>query len=448
MNRFERHSGACLAACICLAINVSAIAEEATSSPWEQDIALYRAEVFARDASYSAEERASAEALLTKLEQNFAGMSDAEIELTLAEIVATADNGHSLLMPGGWTKRYARLPISFQVFADGIYVIGATPDSEELVGMRLQSIDGHSAESLAAAWSRYQGGQEGWRSQYLPYFLEAPEILVAAGMADEAETLRISLVNDEGEAGEFVLPALADLPPLEGFDQYIAPSRLLIAASTADAEGLPLYLKDPGQVFRHEQIGELNAAYVQFKANIDFGGGQDIDAFLDSVTGALSRQRPSWIIVDQRFNFGGDLTTTRELMKSLSKYLAPNGRLFVIISGRTFSAGISSVAYARQSAGDRLTIVGEPVGDALEFWAEGDIAELPNSGVAFMYATERHNYMTGCQEDDCHRNIRIDPIRVPSLAPDVRAPLTHADYLDGADPAMAAIRLMIEEDTQ
>ena len=86
----------------------------------------------------------------------------------------------------------------------------------------------------------------------------------------------------------------------------------------------------------------------------------------------------------------------------------------------------------------RVTIVGEPVGDRLEFWAEGGIRDLP-MGAKLLLATERHNYQTGCPEADCHGSIRDHPIRVESLQPDIAAPLRFADFRAGRDPSMAAI---------
>ena len=119
---------------------------------------------------------------------------------------------------------------------------------------------------------------------------------------------------------------------------------------------------------------------------------------------------------------GGDLNLTRDFMRALPA-LAEGGRVYAITSGRTFSAAISSLGYLKQAAGDRLTIVGEPIGDRLEFWAEGNILQLPGLGALMLYADERHNYMTGCPEADCHRSIRDHPIRVRSLQPDIAAPL-------------------------
>lgn len=135
---------------------------------------------------------------------------------------------------------------------------------------------------------------------------------------------------------------------------------------------------------------------------------------------------------------GGDLNIARDFMQALPA-LAEGGRLYAITSGRTFSAAISSLGYLRQAAGDRLTIVGEPIGDRLEFWAEGSMVHLPRSGAMLLYATGRHNYMTGCPQADCHGPVRDNPIRVTTLRPDIAAPLGFADFRAGRDPAMDAI---------
>ena len=415
------------------------------SQEWAEDIQHYRSAVFEADNSYTNEEREQAEALLTQLENDFASMSNAQIELALAKISAMTNNGHSFLMPGGWTHRYARLPIRFYVFADGIYVISATTDFEHLRGHKLVSIEGHPAAALSDAWAGFQGGLPGWRNIYLPYFLETPEILHAAGMSESPEAVEVILETPEGESVLLTIGATADLPPLEGMDQYIAPSRTLRESIRHEASEVPLYLRSPGQTFRFEMLDNPKTAYVQFKANVDFTGSQDIDAFIDSVFGQLRSSSPQYIILDERFNFGGDLNITRDLMKKLPEFLAVDGRLYIITSGRTFSAGISSAGYAKEAAGDRAMIVGEPVGDSLEFWAEGDLQVLPNSGVTFLMATERHNYQTGCPENDCHGSIKRHPIKMESLQPEIPAPLNYSDFEKGIDPSLEAIQAHILE---
>ena len=128
----------------------------------------------------------------------------------------------------------------------------------------------------------------------------------------------------------------------------------------------------------------------------------------------------------------------RDFVKSLPS-LVP-GRIFVLTSPWTFSAAISTAGYLEQAGGERVTIVGEMVGDRLEFWAEGRLVRLPYSGAAMSYSRQRHDYKTGCRPyTDCHGPVVRNPISVNTLAPDIEAPITIESILAGRDPAMEAI---------
>lgn len=63
---------------------------------------------------------------------------------------------------------------------------------------------------------------------------------------------------------------------------------------------------------------------------------------------------------------------------------------FVITGRATFSAGITPALPWRE-AGD-VIFVGEPVGDDLDFWAEGGNIRLPNSGYDAHFANSLHSY--------------------------------------------------------
>ncbi len=116
------------------------------------------------------------------------------------------------------------------------------------------------------------------------------------------------------------------------------------------------------------------------------------------------------------------------------------GRVYVLTSPYTFSAAISSVGYLKQSAPSKVTIVGEQVGDRLDFFAEGRPATLHHSGLTIGLSTERHDYGNGCRAyTDCHGPVVRNPIAVPTLPPDIRAPWTRDAYLEGRDPAMEAV---------
>jgi hypothetical protein len=87
-----------------------------------------------------------------------------------------------------------------------------------------------------------------------------------------------------------------------------------------------------------------------------------------------------------------------------------------------------------------VTIVGEMVGDRLEFWAEGGPVTLRQTGILIGRSLERHDYASGCRAySDCHRSVVDHPISVKTLAPDIAAPWTIETYRAGRDPAMEAV---------
>jgi hypothetical protein len=356
----------------------------------------------------------------------------ARFELEAAHIAALADNGHSALLPPQWATRYPRSPVHFGLFADGLFVIAAPPEQANLLRRRVIAINGHPWRTIQRAYARYQGGEQSFRDQFVPLFMETPALMTAAGLGGDPANLVLTIEGRRGRNRTVTIAAR--LTPPEGEAAFVGYPVLLDAAAMLAPAARPLYLQEPDSAFRLAFPPGTGAGYIQLKAVRGLG----IDTWLAATLVELRARRPRDIIVDLRFNLGGDLNLARDFMQALPA-LAQGGRVYAITSGRTFSAAISSLGYLKQAAGDRLTIVGEPIGDRLEFWAEGNILRLPGLGAFMLYADERHNYTTGCPEADCHGSIRDHPIRVRSLQPDLPTPLRFSDFAAGRDPAMEAI---------
>lgn len=425
--------GSCiLIALLATAACAPALAAEPTAA---DDVAALK-QYFAADKSYSPAERKEAEAWLAETERQSPYLSKAQMELRAARLAAITGNGHSILFPGMWSQVFPRIPLRLAVFSGRSYVIEA-PDEPKLAGAEVISIDSVPAARIRAAYARYQGARSGFADQFYPFFAETPAMLHAAGLTARQDvakvvlklpggrivsrTLRPRMFPVQGEEAALIHPALRDSG---------------LKPTAPDGSPQPLYLRQAERAFVIAQAPEARALYLSLRTTRD-AGPEKIADFLADARKAIAKDRPKNLVLDLRFNMGGDLTTTREFMQALPG-LVP-GRIYVITSGMSFSAAISSIGYLKQAGGPRVVIVGEPIGDRLSFWAEGDIVALPWSGGLMLYATERHDYMTGCPEANCHKNIRIHPIRVRSLEPDIPAPMTAAAFRHGRDPAMEAI---------
>ncbi len=405
------------------------------------DLSVFRRDFYARDSSYSPEHRSEADARLQSLEAKLATLSPAQFELELARIVALADNGHTNSPAALRSRRYARVPIRLVPFGEQFYVLRADTAHADLLGARLVAIDAKSTKDLRSAAHVLWGGTPAWRDRQLPFFLESPDQMQALELtsAGNAATYRFELRN-----GRTVERLIAADPPNVSRDSF--PATLWLYPEPLGNEGgwrslvmpgkAPWTFQEPGEFFRIRSAPEVNGMIVQLRANHD--GPKPIQEFLARASEEIRRAQPRNLVLDLRVNGGGDLNNTRDFVQSLPK-LVP-GRIFVLTSPWTFSAAISTTGYLKQAGGDRVTIVGEMVGDRLEFWAEGRLARLPYSGAAMSYSTQRHDYKTGCKPyTDCHGAVVRNPISVRSLAPDIAAPLTIADVIAGRDPALEAI---------
>lgn len=409
---------------------------------WREDLAQFRKEFFDRDRAFSVEARAQATRQLAALEAG-AGEADAmSFGLALARIAALADNGHSAASASARLNRCNRVEIRLAPFGESFHVLRTRPADADLLGARLVAIDGLPLTRLREVAHTLLGGLPAWRDRQAPLIWESPQLLHALGLSPAADAAVYRLELSDGRLIERRL--VADPPSAKraraSTDRLLLPEvlgtefgwRSLLPATQA-----PWVLRDAGQRLRWRHDAELDALVLDMRVASD-SPGEPLVAYFDAVRAAAAAHKPRHLVLDLRFNGGGDLTRTRDFAEELPR-LVP-GRLFVLTSPWTFSAAISTAGYLKQAAPLRVTVVGEAVGDRLEFFAEGRAFTLKNSREVLRPAPERHDYLDGCRRHaDCHPPVAKRPIAVVTLAPDIPAPLTFDDYRAGTDPAMAAI---------
>jgi hypothetical protein len=369
-------------------------------------------------------------------------LSDLAFELQLARVVALADNGHSLVPPGPRAERTNRVGIRLLPLSDGVLVVHATHDLADLLGTSLVSIGGLPVGRLLAENRALYGGLAPWRDHFAPYLLESPEQLHAMGLIGSPAQAEYRFRRPDGTLVSRTL---------RGDSAGRAVARSVGEAFVADegrpgwrtlVRNAPWALQEPRVAFRRSATAWGPGVFVfQMRRNHD-APGQTLAAVLDSTRAEVASARPRHLVLDMRFNSGGDLNLARRFMQELPG-LVP-GRIFVLTGPLTFSAGISSVGYLVQAAPGRVTIVGETPGDRLVFFAESRVRRLPGTNTGVVYSRERHDYAGGCAAfTDCHGPVVRNPIRVQSLDPQVRAPWTLAAFRAGRDPAMDAVRALL-----
>ena len=394
------------------------------------------------DRAYSESARAEAKRELARLLEDAASLTHEQFLLRVAHITALADNGHTTINENSFKKNTPRLPLRTFWFADGLYILRASHEQGDLLGARIDGIDGRPVESVFGVMRQYMGGTEIHRRIRLLAMLESPAILQAAGVAREPHALTLSGALADGKPFERRIEAEdrdrsapvsstmrvlfpVRTPNLEKLESFLGPD-----------ESLPVWLRDPGHLFSTAAL-EGGGLYVALGSNTDDEGR--IADFLATLLARIVTEKPKFVVLDFRMNGGGDYTKTLPFMGALLEVTRPATKVYVLTSGWTFSAAITSVSALRTFGEGRVILVGEPVGDGLDFWAEGGGFTLPNSAISVFYTTGRHVYNGRCVDPNCFYLNELYPVHVDNLDPDIPAPLTFAAYRARRDPAMEAV---------
>jgi hypothetical protein len=371
-------------------------------------------------------------------------LSPAQFDLAIASVVAFADNGHSRVHPAGLARRHNRIPCRLYRFADGYYIVRARPACAELLGAKLQAIDGRSVDEVANRMFEFFGGPRNHYDQFAsPFFLESPALLNAAGVAREADRMRLSVTKQDGSAQEVQIVADAPDPDSVTFfgNEYLSPQRLEGEGEAwqpllpVDAE-LPVFLREFAVPFRAEFWADSDVYYAQFRSNAD-EPGHPIGPFVDRVRADIIAHDPRVIVLDLRFDQGGNFTTNASLMKELAHLTPGIERVHVLTSAWTFSAGNVSLALLKEHGGAKVSVIGEPVGDRVRTWAEGGTMELPHSKLRIGFATGLHDYSGSCfGQPGCFWVMFFYPTHIETFGPDILVPYTFIDYTSLRDPAL------------
>jgi hypothetical protein len=406
------------------------------AAAWREDINVARTEFLGKDRSFSAADRHLAEIALGRLYDGADRLSDAQIEAGLARAAALSGNAHTrayLLRNRGVWRRF---PIRIWKFADSWRVVAARPEHASLLGAKLVAIAGVPVEKAARRVRPLFAGNDNWARYMATYSLTSPDALIGSDLLAGDGAARFEFE----QGGRTVRLRLLPEPPTrretpEESWWFLSPAHPATKGWRQVLEGraLPPVLEGAGRSYRFAR-GDGQVAYLQFNRAQDEPSGESVAEFGDRVMAGLAARPPRRLVVDLRFNTGGDLTKGWRLFEALgaSRLGREPGGILVIVGPSTFSAAVSHLAQLRQ--GSKALIVGTEPGDVLETWSEGGNVILPNSGIAMHYADRAHTYSLKARHlpEDL---VALD-LNVRSLRPDRRADWTWAAYTAGRDPYM------------
>jgi len=393
---------------------------------WQQDLDVLLNRFLPRDRSFSPQARAEFQADIANLREQIANLPDDVIAVDIAKAVALSNNAHTRLSLGR-----PRVRIRPARFSDGVFIVKADAKNTDLLGCRLETVAGRDVDEAGTAIGTTISGPGRWKRYGATYGLAQPALLATLGIGKDATSaeygfqcgkrrvVRHLTASASSKPSDSWWDLMPTWPDVDGADRSVLP---------ADDARLPDYLRRPRKAYASKYFSGKRALYFRYNRSGEDEGHPFAD-FAARLLAELDARHPAAVIVDLRFNSGGNFFVAYDLMEKLRTC----SQLFVITSVVTYSAGITHAAQLRENR-DAVFAGAEP-GDDLIFWAEGGDLELPNSHLSAHYSNGVHCY-TKASCPDANPFKALDS---GSLAPQIALEPSFADYASGRDTALTAV---------
>jgi hypothetical protein len=417
-----------------------------TPEQWREDLQFAVDTFLERDRSFSPEARQRFRNVIGKLQKTVDRKTDEQIIVELAIAVALAKNAHTRLYLLRNRSELRRYTIRVWWFSDWLYVVRTTREYSELLGAKISRIGGHTVENLKQAVAPLFAGNAPWRTYMSAYTMTSPDVLIGLGLIRSNGKAETEFTNRDGKKGKRRLEPLplrrSDQPTESWWD--LCPTRgrddgSWISALSLDAAHLPLYLQNTERQYWARYLPDDRLFYIQFNRSGNAPKGESLTEFGKRTLAELQSEAVKSIVVDVRFNTGGDLSIGRPFIERLSAIAKERKIKVYVITGRaTFSAGIFHAMQLRQLV--NAVLVGEPVGDGLEIWSEGGNLLTPNSKLSLHYADRLHSYSPLDRPEFRQYLVTDTDLSVSNGTPDILVKMSASDYFAGRDPALEATR--------
>lgn len=394
--------------------------------------------------AFASVERARFERMARELKADLPRLSEEARMARAMQLVAMIGDGHTQLEPTGNAFRLW-YPFRLYEFTDGYFITSATGAAADLVGAQVLTLGGRTITEAAALARSTMGADNRLDAMERLYTLSNAALMRGLGLAEADGSLRVRARLANGAVLERTLPALP------GDEQAYASGPVFDWHYRTEVFGTPIgspaawrsaYRDLPALAFRSEDrarpphlalrrartayaLPDASAYYMQLNLVGNFTNDA-MDAFAERALSECDTLRPRSLIVDLRYNFGGDGSKVPGFIHAFIRRAQnpPWTNLYVLTGRRTFSAGIILVAAFVDHTS--CTFVGEPAGGALDHYGDATQILLPQIGAQLGVSTLFHQLQDQGQRYD------IMPV-------DVAAPFSFADYAAGRDPAIDPI---------
>lgn len=347
-----------------------------------------------------------------KLMDSLENLSNTGRFIEIKKLAAKIGDGHTSIrydIPLNW------FPLGLYPFDDGLYVISASKEYEELLGKKLTKVGGTDITQIFEAMKDMisHDNEVDLKGEF-PFIVKCANFLKYYGYIDNVSEGNFTFESVDGKVMNISLKSFFHKDPVETVsleEKYALSGKLLYTQNLNE----PYWYK----YFESEKTIYLN--YNRCEDNKE----KPVKDFTGELIGFINKNQVEKLIFDIRNNGGGDSRVIEPLIDELSKNEKINkkGSLYVVIGNSTYSSAILNALTFKNKT--NAIFIGQPTGGRPNHYGEVKAFNLPNTGLRVQYST---------------KYFQMSDVDTESIFPDINVEYTFSDYINGIDPVMRAIQ--------
>src|SRR5262249_48665351 len=211
-------------------------------------------------------------------------------------------------------------------FSDGAFVIRAAPEYRRTLGCRVVAINGHELSEACDRVATLFAGNDSWARYLSPLYLTSPTILHGLGWIRDGGSAVFTFESGAGRRFDLRIrsaPIDRSAKPSESWQElsplYPTGWPRWVTALAARRDAVPLCLRHPDKPYWFEFQSDSGLLYFQYNRSDNAEVGPSFEQFGDSLLAFARRHDVRDVVVDLRFNSGGNLEVARSFMHSLAR---------------------------------------------------------------------------------------------------------------------------------
>lgn len=404
-------------------ISGTCLAQSVTEKQWLEDIAYLKKELPQNHVDlFHKKSRNYFNSTLDQIASEVSNLDDLTIAIKLQQFISSFGDSHTNITWGKYVDNKQLLPLQFHWLKEGIFVIQATKNHQNILGLKLLKINDIPVQVVIDSLSTLltlDNTAIGKRD--IPQLISLSQLLRYFKIATN-DSIFLDLKNTiTGDAiNSYLLVIPNERPDNNDFVQL-------------KSEKNTISFINRDKLFHSHYMTDEKLYYIQYnkcwskELEIEHNNGKNAEKlpsfteFEENVINELKNDSIDKLVFDLRYNSGGNSLQGTLFIEKIMRHpkILKGIPVFVLIGRKTYSSAIINVMDFKKYS--NVTLIGEETAGKPNHFGEVRKFTLPNSGLTVGYSTKYFQRTSGNEN---------------TIKPDVEILLSISDFVKGIDPLL------------